>query len=330
MVFWNVNRLLHCSKCDNCMNIIILSAAAKIPLIEAFKEAAANINAKVFTADLSAECTASYFGDGHFIVPRSDNDTFIGAIIKICVDNEIGLIIPTRDGELPILAHSLPQFKENGIFIHCPSPQTLANCQNKREFNTTISQIELKGIPELDAKGDFEYPVFIRPVSGAGGRGAYKVYDKASFPRDFDTSATMLTPFIDAQEYSIDLLMDLQGESALAAIARERNYIQAGEAKITTTRDLPELCAAAMRLGEHLGLVGHNVVQAFYENGEEPIFIEVNPRFGGASNCAIKAGLESPLRIIEMLQSPNQPHRPFILKYDTQMHRYSKDMFIDV
>lgn len=47
--------------------------------------------------------------------------------------------------------------------------------------------------------------------------------------------------------------------------------------------------------------VGHVTVLAFYSPDNYLNLIEVNPRFGGASNLSIVAGLDSPHRLIAIL-----------------------------
>jgi carbamoyl-phosphate synthase large subunit len=84
----------------------------------------------------------------------------------------------------------------------------------------------------------------------------------------------------------------------------------------------------ALDLCARLGCIGHNVVQAFYRRETGPLLIEVNPRFGGASNLSIRAGLDSPSRIIALLAG-EKPRNPRPIRFGLTMLRYSEDMIIE-
>jgi putative hydrolase of the HAD superfamily len=62
---------------------------------------------------------------------------------------------------------------------------------------------------------------------------------------------------------------------------------------VSRTVDDPELVAATLRLCAAIGLVGHVTVQAFRAL-DRILFIEVNPRYGGAANLGFEAGARTP------------------------------------
>lgn len=311
-------------------NVLILSAAAKVILLQSFQSVLRPLGRKVYSGDIDKNCASACFSDGHIVLPPTNQEEFIDFLLDRCAELGIYLIIPTRDGELEVLSKHMDKFFQIGTLVLCPSPHALEKVQNKREFNKELSKIGLRGIPEFETYDKSNLPLFLRPIVGAGGNGILKVDNWEDLPKNIDQAATMVTPFIAKPEYTIDLLMDIKGEKALCAIPRERNKISAGESRITTTRDIHELSKNALKIGEHFGLVGHNTLQAFYCGHEEPYFIEVNPRFGGASNCSIVAGLDSPTRIIKMLDNDPSAYSEFNIKYGVQMHRYSQDLFFNV
>jgi len=48
-------------------------------------------------------------------------------------------------------------------------------------------------------------------------------------------------------------------------------------------------------------LVGQNTIQCFLRDGK-PLFIEINPRFGGAANLSIRAGADSPSYLLRLMR----------------------------
>ena len=310
-------------------NVLITSAGAKTLLVRAFQSR--NAGAKAFTADIEAQCAAGFFGDGHVQVKRQSDPGALEELTAVCRDHGVRLIVPTRDGELAFFADNKDAFAKVGTHVLVPSPEALAACQNKRAFGARLEEHELRPVPEIDPDASQSpYPMFIRPVTGAGGRGAQRIEGPNELPGASIRSNYLIHPFIDAREYSIDLLMDLEGRRALQCVVRERLMVVAGESKVSRVVSHPEMEAQALKLGESFGLVGHNVVQAFDDPERGILFIEVNPRFGGASNLSIQAGLASPERILQMLSGD---HAAAAAKRDIKigatMYRYSEDMIID-
>lgn len=311
-------------------HVLITSAAAKVPLIQGFQEALQD-NGKVYSADITGDCAAACFSDGHFVVARNDAPEALEQLLDLCVMNGIGLLVPTRDGELPALAAARERFALQGVFIHVGSLETVSTCQNKRVFGRFLLDRGFQPVPLLDpASSNIPFPAFVRPVSGSAGRGARSVGSPRELAEALAADDCLVHPLIQAPEYSIDLLMDLEGKRALDAVCRERIHVVAGESKISRVTDLPYLTAMAKRVGEALGLIGHNTVQAFFDAERGPLFIEVNPRFGGASNLSIRAGLDSPRRILQMIRGDETAYRPKKIAFGATMFRYSQDVITGI
>lgn len=308
------------------MNVLISSAAAKVLLVKAFQTAVRAAGGRVLTMDTQAICAAGQFSDQHLVVGRIDAPQAFDEIAAICAKHCIRLIVPTRDGELPQFSLWREAFRKRGVEVLVCPPAVLALCQDKRAFGRVIAQAGLQAVPEFDASAIPEWPVFVRPVVGAGGRGARRVDRREDLPEDVGTY--LVHPLVKAKEYSIDLLMDLEGQP-LQAVVRERQCVVSGESKVTTVVRHEAIEAASLKLGAALRLVGHNVVQAFDDPHRGILFIEVNPRFGGASNCSIVAGLASPERILGLIAGDAQVRQRRPIRNGLTMLRYSEDVFIE-
>lgn len=311
------------------MNVLITSAAAKVLLVQSL-QAALGSTGKVFTADMTADCAAAYLSDGHFIVGPMARAETMDEILALCIRQGVGLVIPSRDGELPFFAAARDRFREAGIFIHVAAPDIIRLCQNKHAFTHFLIDNGLPPVPCVTVEAGTAFPLFVRPVTGAGGRGARALPSRREWEALENNQDYLVHPVIEAPEYSIDLLMDLEGGKALDAICRERIQVVAGESKISRTVDLGELAALTKRMGETLGLVGHNTVQAFIDPARGPLFIEVNPRFGGASNLSIRAGLDSPRRILQMLGGDVSAYMPRKIAFGATMFRYTQDVITGI
>jgi len=306
------------------MNILITSSSAKVLLVKEFNEYADREGIKVFTADISKNIATAFFSDKHFVLPRtSDKDAFLEQLRLICRSNNISLIIPTRDGELQLMADHKEQFAALGTKILVPSPESTRICLNKREFANFLVKYGYSPIPETDV---MDFPLFVRPVTGSAGIGTCRVLNENQLNDIMSGGDFLVHPFIDADEYSLDLLMDFDG-NALQVVCRKRIHVVSGESKVSRVISMPVLEQWAMEIGELLGLVGHNVLQAFHSDETGPLIIEANARFGGASNLSIAAGLDSVRRIIGMHIGDPVALANRQIEIGLTMYRYSKDIF---
>lgn len=307
------------------MNVLILSAAAKVLLVQAFQAAAHPLGGRVLAADIAADNAALFAADQALILPRSDAPEFVDALAQACAQHAIGLVVPTRDGELAVLSAARDRLAAQGVTVLAPSQDALAVCRDKRRFTQACHDLGLE-TPKTFAPDETpdRFPVFVRPVDGAGGRGARRIDD----PADLPTGEDWLVQALDSgPEFTIDVLMSTAG-APLQAMARRRLQVQGGEATKSRTEDVPALADQALKLCAALGLVGHNVVQAFHDDAGTR-FIEINPRFGGASNLSIQAGLASPERILQMARGQDdEAARPRPIAYGLTMLRYSQDRIV--
>ena len=100
------------------MNIIITSAGQRVSLIKSFQFELKKIfpESKVFTTDLNPTLApACHISDGYFQVPKVTAENYIDDLIKVCINNDINLIIPTIDTELLTLSNNEQKFKLNNM-----------------------------------------------------------------------------------------------------------------------------------------------------------------------------------------------------------------------
>lgn len=312
------------------MNVLILSAAAKVLLVEAFRDAVADRCGHVFAADIVPDSAALHAADQGLILPRSQEPGFVPALKRVCREHQIGLVVPTRDAELPVLAPWRNEFAAGGTAILVAAPESIALCQDKRRF---AAFCRTEGFPIARTYGPDEtparFPVFVRPVTGAGGAGARRI-DDADRWRNLgaERAGLIIQDFIEADEYTVDTLMDLEGQP-IQAVARRRLLVRGGEAQKSRVEDVPALTDLALAVGAGLRLVGHNVIQCFRDGSGALNLIEVNPRFGGASNLSIVAGLDSPRRLVALALGDRSASAPRPIRHGLEMLRYSRDVIVE-
>jgi carbamoyl-phosphate synthase large subunit len=310
------------------MNVLITSASAKVLLVRAFQAAVRSRGGKVVACDVASDSAALFAADEAVLMPPTGDASFRARLLGLCAERNIALVVPTRDGELPLLAELAPTLAAHGTRVLVAPPATVTRCQDKRVFNRFCEDNGYPIARTYYSDPPPVFPVFARPAIGAGGHGAAKIDNRAAWEAlEASRSELVVQDVVRAPEYTIDTLLDLDGRP-LQAVARLRQAVRNGEAYKSRVEDLPELTDMALSLCARLGCIGHNVVQAFYRPETGPLLIEVNPRFGGASNLSICAGLDSPSRLVALLAGETPPD-PRPIRFGLTMLRYSDDMIIE-
>ncbi len=167
----------------------------------------------------------------------------------------------------------------------------------------------------------------MKPRFGKGTQGARRVDREADLREAAsDPEHWLIQEFVDCSEYTVDLLADFEGH-VISAVPRLRQLVVAGESYVSRTVNEPVLIAESARLATELLLLGHNTIQCFWD-GKQVKFIEVNPRFGGASALGIAAGVDTPALLLRLLEGEAISARLGEFQSDLIMMRFTDDLFL--
>lgn len=318
------------------MNVLITSASNKVWLIQAFRKALINNGGgNVYAADIVAEKVALYFADDFFILPKSDNEIFVSELLKSCLNENIDLIIPTRDAELKILSENKQLFSAYNIKVMVADPESIMICQDKYSFYQFCIKNNHRTIKtNIDSENvDFEYPVFVKPKVGSGGVNTFIAKSEKKLKQFlllYDETRFVMQPLIKESEYTIDLFSDFEG-NVISVVVRKRINIQYGESivgKIECNRTIVE---QTTKIARNLKLVGHNTIQCFYNKEQNQVtFIEVNPRYGGGAALGFSGGNSTPEYLIQLMQNKLLKTNDFsnIKANELWMFKYTAQVFL--
>lgn len=290
------------------INILILSAGRRVELIERFRQARnrLGIEGNVVAVDISKTAPAIHFADKYYIIPRISDENYIDSLIDICNKENIALIVPTIDTELLKLAENKEIIEHetnsklllsdmNVINICCDKNNTqLFFEKNGFGVPKQISQEEL-------LKGDYSFPLFIKPKDGSSSINTFKIENKSEL--DFFINYVkepIVQDFMEGTEYSVDVFCDFESQP-ITIVPRIRLATRGGEiAKGKIVKDREIICDIK-RLVNILKPIGHITVQCMKtKNGIE--YIEINPRFGGGAPMSIDAGADSCENLYRLLK----------------------------
>ena len=73
---------------------------------------------------------ATYVSDRWFELPKISSDRYIDQLLNICKENGIGMIVPTIDTELMVLAQEKVKFGNEGISVIVSDPEFVMTCRD--------------------------------------------------------------------------------------------------------------------------------------------------------------------------------------------------------
>lgn len=289
------------------INVLILSAGRRVELVRCFKEArdSLGLKGKVLAADISKTAPAIYHADNHRIIPKISSDEFIEAIITVCKEEKIDLIVPTIDTELEKLSNNKELIEVNtNAKVLVSREEVIKICRDKY---STQKFFESNGfeMPRLIDKKDIEnknykFPLFIKPLNGSSSINTFKVNNlkELEFFLEY-VPEPIVQEFIEGDEFTIDVFTDFNS-NPITIVPRQRLATRGGEVAKGVTKKDREIIAEIKRIIEVLKPIGHITVQCMKtKNGIK--FIEINPRFGGGAPISIKAGANSPMNLYKLL-----------------------------
>ena len=288
----NNEEKIHPSFNNNNPNVLITSISKKVPLIKSVVKGVRKVNKsiKVFGGDSNNLCIGKYFVDEFWEMSKID-ELPVEALINYCKENKIGLIIPSRDGELEYFSSVKKQLQEEGISISISDKENILSCLDKLKFS------QLKGIRSIPTSENIEDVVGNRiVVKERYGAGSDKIGinldKKNALAHGVKLKTPIYQPFVTGYEISVDAYISLEG-NVKGILMRRRDIVVSGEAQVTSTFRDDKMEEEFKRTLVSLNLYGHVVLQAIISDKNEVFVIECNPRFGGASTLSVHAGLDS-------------------------------------
>jgi carbamoyl-phosphate synthase large subunit len=286
------------------VNVLITAASRRVPLVRVFRKAVEKFGrGRVVTTDINPFSPALYFGHKHYIVPLTTDRQYIPIIESICEAEEVNLVIPTIDDELPIFGRSLSQFAQAGIEVAVSSERTSNICNDKYE---TYLFCRDNGITTPDTRlpadvdfGSLRYPVYVKPRFGRGSVNVFAVPNETQLRLFLDyVPDPIVQDRLEGTEFTVDVLSDFNSR-VLSIVPRERLVIRAGVSDKGITRKNAEIIAFAKDVAEKLQIVGPANIQCKWD-GRDISLIEVNPRFSGGIPLTIAAGADFAAWLVQL------------------------------
>ncbi len=313
-------------------NILILSVGKRVELVKEFQQELRQRYAegRVLTTDINPlMAPAAHVSDGYFTVPRATAPDYVSAIMDICINQQVRLVIPTIDTELLVLSRAREEFRKAGVVVAVAAEEFVSQCRDKRLTPQLLSSLGIKVPSRRDIHAPV-YPMFAKPYDGSLSRDTSVIAKPGDITEQIrDNSKLIFMELIDKEqfrEYTLDMYYG-RDNRVKAIVPRERIEVRAGEInKGRTCKNwIVDFVHSHM---DHLeGVIGPIGFQLFANNDtHELIGIEINPRFCGGYPLAYHAGANFPRLLIEEYMQGLTPQysqswqdNKIMLRYDSHV-----------
>ncbi len=277
-------------------NILITSAGQRVSLVRCFQDTLKKYfpEGKVLTTDMNPKLApATYVSDGCFEVPRCTSEDYVESLLTICLGNQIGLIIPTIDTELAILAANKDIFEKHGITISVSDYSFVMMCRDKRNTGAFFEKHGIR-VPKAIDKNHPTFPLFAKPYDGSLSTNLHYIKSAEELTSDIlEDPKLLFMEYIDKEvykEYTIDMYYG-RDHKVKCIVPRERIKIRAGEINKGITEKEPLTTFLFKKLEKIEGCIGCICIQVFINPQDgDVVGIEINPRFGGGYPQTYAAG----------------------------------------
>ena len=285
-------------------NILLLSVGRRVELAQAFlaeiksRDKAAKLLATEMNPEYSAACQVVNLA---IKAPRVTDPTYIDFLLKTCAEERVGLVVPTIDTELLLLAQHRKQFESSGVHIVISDETLIQACRDKRLTADLFRQVGLD-TPKIYERSAITFPCFAKPYDGSCSIGAMAIRSPGMLSDAIVKDATMMFMELiegDFDEYTVDAYFDRHGVLR-CFVPRHRIETRAGEVSKCVTRRNHVYEYLKDKLPALQGARGCITLQLFSKAATGQFAaLEINPRFGGGFPLTYSAGANYPGWLID-------------------------------
>lgn len=283
------------------MNILFCSAGRRCELLKNFRKSMGK-DGKIVATDISLTAPAIYMADKYYIVPRINDENYIPTILDICKKEDIQAVTTLIDPEIIILAENRNKFEEIGVEVLTPYKETAEICFDKyvmyeylkeKNIRTVLTYSDIETFEIGKAKGEINFPVFVKPRRGSGSVGARKVEDMETLKKSMleDSSLIIQELMSDALDIDADIYVDTISNQAVSLFSKKKLETKIGGASKTISFKDDKLNTFASEALKVFKFNGPIDMDFWYRDGEYYLS-EINPRFGGGYLHAYGAGVD--------------------------------------
>ncbi|MDQ5975076.1 MAG: hypothetical protein QG661_2285 [Actinomycetota bacterium] len=229
-------------------------------------------------------------------VPMADDPAYLDAVVRLCRDASIDVIVPGVDEELEPLARHRGALAPTSVLL--PESSFVETMLDKLAFTQALAGAGIR-VPRTLPLGSSArwtaFPAIVKPRHGRGSRGVRVVDDVAALAALREALAEAADTFIvqeliRGEEYTVQVMVN--GHGALRAVFPVHVLAKRGVTISAVAADSPGVRAVCERIHEATEAQGCYNVQGMLD--EHGVFVpfELNPRVSTTVCLAVAAGLD--------------------------------------
>lgn len=281
-------------------SVLVTSAGRRVQLVRFFREALARLDVpgRVLVVDMNPEwAAASRAADVAVRAPAVTDPDYEPFLLDLVDREGVGLLVPTLDTELAVLARLRGALAERGCAAVVSEPDLVATGRDKRRTAEWFRALGFE-TPETYPRDALRFPCFAKPYDGSLSKGAQALpTERALAPALLDDERMLFMEYFgpDAfDELSVDAYYADGGELR-CLVPRKRVEVRGGEISKGVALKGPTYEYLCARLGHLEGARGCLTLQFFVaKDGSRCVASELNARFGGGYPLTRAAGADYP------------------------------------
>ena len=298
-------------------NVLLTGAAGAIGMDLAFSLSEAKINVFATEADednFSLVSKSCKYYNKVFCAPRAGNEDYINRINEIIVKENIDLVIPNPDFEVGFISKVREQIK-SPLFL--PSDETVQILLSKSLTAHKIGNLAPRTF-DVDNEDDLskailsEKVVWLRPKTGAGGKGSLVVSDSkfgwmwVEYWKERGFSSSWIAQeYLNGGNYNVTLIYDRDSNLCGMGMLERLGYIHeaisptgvTGDVRLAKTVKLDNIIDVAKTA---VKIIDTNPVGIFSVDLMGEKVSEINPRFAGRPRLYTLSGANFPAHIVDI------------------------------
>ncbi len=292
--------------------VLFTCIGRRVSLLNAFRRAAGRLRRPThfYGTDTTGLSPALQLCDEGFVIDPITFPKYLSQLRSIVRAHHVGLLVPTIDLDLRLLAENRDGFERLGCRVLVSNPDVIDICQDKRK---TCRFLQRHGFDapatwsvaaalRADRKKAFAWPCFLKPWDGHAGKGTTVVRGRTELLYlSKRVPNAMCQELIGGTEFTCDVYVDF-ARHVRCVVPRQRLEVRSGEVSKARVVKHSRIMEEASRLVETLGAGPGVITLQLFETPQGRIkVIEINPRFGGGAPLSIQAGANFPRWILQEL-----------------------------
>ncbi len=229
-------------------------------------------------------------------VPMAGDPSYLAAVVRLCREESIDVLVPGVDEELELLARHRDELSPTVVLL--PTASFVETMLDKFAFTQALSGAGIR-VPQtlpLGSSGNWGlFPAIVKPRRGRGSRGVSVVDDALAlaglrYGLAGAADTYIVQELIRGDEYTVQLMVN--GHGALRAIFPVHVLAKRGVTISAVAADRAGVRAVCERIPEVVAAQGCYNVQGVIDEYGVFVPFELNPRVSTTLCLAVAAGLD--------------------------------------